>query len=154
MEAINSRLELIKNMRETIVQNQNIAIGMIVVFAGTIYIGNVLNASLVNLSEREREVATLGAMGYTRWEIGLLFLRESLVINAVGAVLGLPVGYVLIQLMVQMIDQDLVRFPVVTAPWIWVSALLTAILFTLMAHAVVQWRIAKMNWLDSLKVRE
>lgn len=154
MEAINSRLELIKNMRETIVQNQNIAIGMIVVFAGTIFFGNVLNASLVNLSEREREVATLGALGYTRWEIGLLFLRESLVINALGAVLGLPVGYVLIQLMVRMIDQDLVRFPVVTAPWIWITALLTAILFTLLAHAVVQWRIAKMNWLDSLKVRE
>src|SRR5690606_5643050 len=57
MEAINSRLELIANMRETIIQNQNIAIGMIVVFAGTIFFGNVLNASLVNLSERQREVA-------------------------------------------------------------------------------------------------
>ncbi|PQO46319.1 ABC transporter permease [Blastopirellula marina] len=154
MEAINSRVELVKNMRETIVQNQNLAIVMIVGFAGTIFFGNVLNASLVNLSERQREVATLGAMGYTRWEIGLFFLRESLVINSIGAVLGLPVGYVLILFMVQMIDQDLVRFPVVTAPWIWISAVVTALSFTLLAHAVVQWRIQRMNWLDSLKVRE
>lgn len=154
MEAISSRLELIKNMRETIIQNQNISIAIIVVFAGTIFFGNVLNASLVNLSERQREVATMGAMGYTRWEIGMLFLRESLVINSVGAVLGLPVGYFLIHLMVQMIDQDLVRFPVVTAPWIWISAVVTALSFTLLAHAVVQWQIHRMNWLDSLKVRE
>lgn len=154
MEAISSRLELIKNMRETIIQNQNISIAIIVVFAGTIFFGNVLNASLVNLSERQREVATMGAMGYTRWEIGMLFLRESLVINSVGAVLGLPVGYFLIHLMVQMIDQDLVRFPVVTAPWIWISVVVTALSFTLLAHAVVQWQIHRMNWLDSLKVRE
>lgn len=154
MEAINSRLELIKNMRETIIQNQNVAIGMIVVFAGTIFFGNVLNASLVNLSERQREVATMGAMGYTRWEVGLLFLRESLVLNLIGALLGLPVGYVLIQLMTKMIDQDLVRFPIVTAPWIYLSAFITALTFTLLAHAVVQWRIHQMNWLESLKVRE
>ncbi|MBI1248765.1 FtsX-like permease family protein [bacterium] len=154
MEAINSRMELIKNMRETIIQNQNIAIGMIVVFAGTIFFGNVLNASLVNLSERQREVATLGAMGYTRWEIGLLFLRESLVINIIGALLGMPLGYVLIFLMTKMIDQDLVRFPIVTAPWIWIAAFITAVLFTLLAHAVVQWRIHTMNWLESLQVRE
>lgn len=154
MEAINSRLELIKNMRETIIQNQSVAIGMIVIFAGTIFFGNVLNASLVNLSERQCEVATMGAMGYTRWEIGLLFLRESLVINMLGAVLGLPVGYFLIHLMTKMIDQDLVRFPIVTAPWIYVSAFITALLFTLMAHAVVQWQIYQMNWLESLKVRE
>ncbi|PQO32995.1 ABC transporter permease [Blastopirellula marina] len=154
MEAISSRIELIKNMRETIIQNQNISIAIIVAFAGTIFFGNVLNASLVNLSERQREVATMGAMGYTRWEIGMLFLRESLVINSLGAVLGLPVGYFLIHLMVQMIDQDLVRFPVVTAPWIWVAAFATALSFTLLAHAVVQWQIHRMNWLDSLKVRE
>lgn len=154
MEAISSRIELIKNMRETIIQNQNISIAIIVVFAGTIFFGNVLNASLVNLSERQREVATMGAMGYTRWEIGLLFLRESLVINSLGAVLGLPVGYLLIHWMVQMIDQDLVRFPVVTAPWIWVAEFATALSFTLLAHAVVQWQIHRMNWLDSLKVRE
>ncbi|WP_158545275.1 ABC transporter permease [Bremerella cremea] len=154
MEAINSRLELIKNMRDTIIENQNISIGIIVVFAGTIFFGNVLNASLVNLSERQREVATMGAMGYTRWEIGLLFLRESLVINTIGAVLGIPVGYFLIHLMVQMVDQDLIRFPVVTASWIWISVFATALSFTLLAHAVVQWQIYRMNWLDSLKVRE
>ncbi|MEW4455088.1 ABC transporter permease [Bremerella sp. JC817] len=154
MEAINSRLELIKNMRETIVQNQNVAISMIVLFAGTIFFGNVLNASLVNLSERQREVATMGAMGYTRWEIGLLFLRESLVLNLIGALFGLPLGYVLIGLMTQMIDQDLVRFPIVMAHWIWISALITALAFTLLAHGVVQWRIQGMNWLESLKVRE
>ena len=64
-------------------------------FAGIVFFGSILNASLVSLAERQREVATLRVLGYGPWEIGSLLLRESMITTARGHVLGMPLGYLL-----------------------------------------------------------
>lgn len=154
VESIHSRTDMLENMRSTIVDNQQAVIGMIVAFAGTIFFGNVLNASLVNLAERLREISTLAAMGYTPWEIGGLLLRETMLLNLVGTLLGFPLGYLLTYSMTLTMDQDLIRFPIIFEAWMIVAVLAASITFTLAAHAVVQRRIFKLDPLEGLKVRE
>ncbi|MCC9607174.1 FtsX-like permease family protein [Blastopirellula sp. JC732] len=154
IESVNARIDMINNMRKTFVQAQLVMIFSIILFAGIIFFGSVLNATLINLSEREREAATLGAIGYTRWEIGAMFLRESMLANVIGTLLGFPLGYQLVVLMTFTIDKDLIRFPVVTAPWIYIAGIVASISFALLAHAVVQRRINTMNLLEALQVKE
>ncbi|MFI4874481.1 MAG: ABC transporter permease [Blastopirellula sp. JB062] len=154
IESVNARIDMIANMRKTFVQGQLVMIFSIILFAGIIFFGSVLNASLINLAEREREAATMGALGYSRWEIGAMFLRESMLANVIGTLLGFPLGYELIVLMTYTIDKDLIRFPVVTAPWIYLAGGVASILFALAAHAVVQRRIHQMNLLKALQVKE
>ncbi|PQO40031.1 ABC transporter permease [Blastopirellula marina] len=154
IESVNARIDMINNMRKTFVQAQLVMIFSIVLFAGIIFFGSVLNASLINLAEREREAATMGALGYTRWEIGAMFLRESMLANVIGTALGFPLGYQLVVLMTFTIDKDLIRFPVVTAPWIYIAGCVASVSFALAAHAFVQRRINTMNLLSALQVKE
>ncbi len=154
VESISNRRDLVANITKTILQNQFVFIGVLVVFAGVIFFGSIVNSSLVNLAERQREVATFRALGYSQWSIGAMFLRESFVTNMLGALLGLPMGYGLMWLTAKAYENDLVRLPVISAAWVWWSTLALATLFALAAHGVVQWRINTMNYLEALKVKE
>jgi putative ABC transport system permease protein len=154
VEAISDRRDLVENITKTLLQNQFVFIGVLVAFAGVIFFGSIVNASMVNLAERQREVATFRAIGYSPWRIGAMFLRESMLINLAGAVLGLPIGYGLTWITAKAYENDLVRLPVVSAPWVWVGTMVFATLFALAAHAVVQWRIHTMDYVEALKVKE
>jgi putative ABC transport system permease protein len=145
---------VIQKLQETLLQNQYVFIGVLVGFAGVIFFSSIVNASMVNLAERQREVATFCALGYTRWQIGSIFLRESLLTCLPGAVLGLPVGYGLTWLTAFSYNNDLVRIPVVTAPWVFLTTLVSAVVFALAAHSMVQWTITRMNLMDALQVME
>jgi putative ABC transport system permease protein len=109
---------------------------------------------MVNLAERQREVGTFRALGYSQWQIGAIFLRESLLTNLFGTLLGLPMGYFLTWITAVAYNNDLVRLPVVTAPWIWISTLVSAVAFVGVAHAIVQWTLHRMDYLEALKVKE
>jgi putative ABC transport system permease protein len=114
-----------------------------------------VNSSLVSLAEREREVGTFRALGYGPWEIGGMFLRENLLVNFCGTLLGLPFGYGLVILTSwAYTENDLIRLPVVSAPWVWMTTIGLSFAFALLAHVVVQWRVHRMNFLAALQVTE
>jgi putative ABC transport system permease protein len=149
-----ARRDMIASLTETILQSQSGFIGTLVVFAGVVFFGSIVNASIVNLAERQREVATFRALGYGEWRIGSMFLRESLLTCLLGTLLGMPVGYGLSVLTALSYANELMRLPVVTAPWIWIVTFVLALLFALLAHGVVQLSIHRMNFMEALQVKE
>ncbi|MEQ8786396.1 MAG: FtsX-like permease family protein [Pirellulaceae bacterium] len=154
VSGVSARRDMIASLTETILESQSTFIGMLVLFAGVIFFGSIVNASIVNLAERQREVATFRALGYGEWRIGSMFLRESLLTNLAGTLLGMPVGYLLTVLTAVSYANELMRLPVVTAPWIWIVTLALSLLFALLAHGVVQLSIHRMNFMEALKVKE
>ncbi|MEE3369264.1 MAG: ABC transporter permease [Planctomycetota bacterium] len=155
IESLVSRQEMIANLMATMLAQLWVGIGFIVAFAGILFFGSIFNNSLVNLSERESEVATLIALGYSPWQIGHLFLRETVVTNFMGTALGLPFGYLLMKLAaLAYAENNLIRLPVVQAAWVWYATVLLSLVFMALAHASVQRRIVRMNYLEALKVRE
>lgn len=154
LAGVNARADVMRGIEDALLESQNLAIGMFVLFAGTVFFGSVLNASLVSLAERQREVATLQVLGYGPWQIGGLLFRESVVVSMAGAVLGLPLGWFLYVAMAEWYETELIRLPVVTSPWVWFVALVVALCFTVLAQVIVQRRIFQMDWLESLQVME
>lgn len=154
VESINSRDQLIERLVTLVLEMQWISISFLVGFAGVIFFGSIVNASLVNLAERQREVATLISLGYTQWQVGSVFLRESLVTNTLGTVLGMPLGYLLLWTVAIQFANDVMRFPVVLAPWVFFLTLALALVFVLIGHAFVQWQISRMDVVEALKVKE
>jgi len=154
LRAVSARADAIANIMETLVKNQQVFIGLLVLFAGVIFFGSVLNSSLVSLAERSREVATWRVLGYGEWRIGGLFLRESLLLNTVGTCLGLPLGYLLAWGVSVAYDTEMFRIPVVNPGRSWVGTLVLGLIFCLLAQAVVLRAIRRMDWLEALKTKE
>ncbi len=154
LQAVNSRDDMLRMLEETLVRNMSVFIGMLVLFAGVVFFGSILNSSLVSLAERQREVATLRVLGYGPWQIGNLLLRESLIVTLLGTLLGMPVGYGLSVLMAKAYDTEMFRFPVVSSPSTYVWTLVLAVVFALIAHLGVQRAIHRMDWLEALQAKE
>lgn len=152
--AVTARSNMIQNLEETVLGNQRIIIGLFVMFAGIVFFGSILNASLVSLAERQREVATLRVLGYGPWEVGSLLFRESMITTVLGAALGMPLGYLLTAATAEGYASDLFRLPLVTPTGLWVLTMSLAILFGLITHLFVQRAINTMDWLDALKTQE
>lgn len=155
LEAFSDREGQYASLRDTLVGAIRGGTGVLIVSAGLILFGTTLNASLVGLAERRREVATLLVLGYTPWAVGRLFLREGLVVHIAGTLLGLPGGYLMYRgLIARVQDTELFRLPAVdpTAAFAWAFPLSLA--FALASHAVVQRLIHRMDWLEALNIRE
>jgi putative ABC transport system permease protein len=154
LQAFNERASNIKNLEETMVQTQDIFIGLMTLFAGVIFFASLLNTSLIGLAERRREVATLRVVGYSPWQIGGFFLRESMIINLLGTLLGFPLGYGLVWYLTIVYDTEMFRFPLVVPPSVLVNTFALAVLFGLAAHVFVQREINRMDWREALNVKE
>jgi putative ABC transport system permease protein len=154
VQSVNERQDQIDNLVSTIINTQKIFIGLLIFFAGVIFFGSILNSSLIGLAERQREVATFQVLGYAPWQIGGLFLKESLVVNTAGTLLGLPLGYQLTRMMAAAYETEMFRIPVVMAPWVAGATVVLSVIFGLLAHVFVQRAINQMNWREALNVKE
>jgi len=131
-----------------------VSIFIVILFAGLIFFGSILNSSLISLAERQQEIAMFRVLGYGPREVGSIFLWESLLLNLLGALLGLPLGYWLSIQTDNMVDTNIFRIPSSISPLSWCLPVILGLLFPLLAHAMVQRAIRKMNWLQVLNVKE
>ncbi len=154
VQAVAARAEMIANVQETLIKNQQVFIGILVLFAGVIFFGSVLNSSLISLAERQREVATLRVLGYNEWQVGGLFARESMLTTLVGTLCGLPLGYLLNVGITIAYDTEMFRIPVVDPREVFLWTLALGGTFGTLAHLFVQRAIFKMDWLEALKIKE
>lgn len=154
LQAVGAREDIIQGIEETVLKHQWVVIDIMVFFAGVVFFGSILNASLVSLAERQREVATLRVLGYGPWQIGTLLLRESMIITLIGAVLGMPLGYALTAFTAWAYNTELFRLPIIATTGTWLWTLVLAVMFGLVAHMFVQRAIHRMAWPDALKAQE
>ncbi len=154
VQAVNCRADMIKGIEDTVVASMVGFIGALIIFAGTIFFGSILNSALIGLAERQREVATLRVLGYGPWQIGNLLFRESLIVTVLGTLLGMPIGYALTELMAISYDSELFRFPVISTPLTWIYTAVLALSFCTLAQLFVQRAIFNMDWLDALQSKE
>lgn len=75
-------------------------IGFSLCGAGALVVGLFLvyNALAVSVAERRHEIGILRSLGATRGQIWILFVGEATLLGLVGAVLGMPIGYLLANL--------------------------------------------------------
>lgn len=126
----------------------------LIFFGAVIFFGSILNASLIAIIERQREIATYRVLGYQPGEIGAMFLRENLCVNCGGMLLGLPLGWYMLRGMAALYTNDMYAMPAVMTGTSWVTAVVLTVLFVLAAQLVVQRRINRLDWNEALNIKE
>ena len=127
---------------------------VMIIFAGVIFFGSILNGSLIAIEERQREMATFRVLGYRSTEIGVIFLRENMVTNLFGAFIGFAIGKWMLIAMMQQYINDSYSMPSVVYPMTWVYTLLLTVFFVLASHVIVQRSITRQNWPEALSMKE
>jgi len=79
--------------------------GVLRLLAGIIAFFGILSALLALQLERNREVATLRAIGFTRTQTGANSLAQTTLLGLVSGILALPLGIVLAALLIYVINQ-------------------------------------------------
>jgi putative ABC transport system permease protein len=127
---------------------------IMILFAAVIFFGSILNGTLIAMSERRRELATFSALGYHDRETARLFLRENLLTNLAGALLGLPLGHFLLEAMMLGFETDAYSFPAVMRPASYVYTLALAVLFVLVSQLAVRRGLRRLDRVEALNVQE
>ncbi len=127
---------------------------LMILFAAVIFFGAILNGTLISISERRREMATFRTMGYFEHEVGRLFLRENLVNNIIGTIIGLPLGHWMLVASMKGFVTDAYNFPATLAAISYVYTLVLAIGFVLLSQVVVVRNLRKQNWVEALSLKE
>ncbi len=109
---------------------------------------------MIAITERQREIATFRVLGYNPSEVGAIFLRENMLINIFGAVIGLPLGLAMLRMMIAQYCNDAYSMQAVvkSSTWLWTMGL--SVCFVLAAHAVVQRNIVRLAWQEALSMKE
>lgn len=151
---ISERTRALTQLDEVFGEMMGTSMGIMVLFAGLIAFGSVLNAALVSLSERRREVGTLRVVGYSALDTTRIFSGESYLLNIAGIVTGLVGGIGLFHLIARAYDTELYRWPVIVYPSrMFVTAVLM-IVFISVAQLIIYRIIRNMDWLSVLKIKE
>lgn len=100
-----------KNTQEII---GGIQLGFTLCSLGAMVVGLFLvyNSLAVTVAERRHDIGILRSIGATRLQIVLMFAIAAFLLGLVGSLLGIPLGYLLSQIALQMIQNDLARMSV------------------------------------------
>jgi putative ABC transport system permease protein len=108
---ISERAAVLASFRDTMRRTLTIIVSFFVAFAGVTAFGIVFSSARITLSEREREFATLSALGYTASEVKRILGGEMAILVALALPLGCVLGHALSWVIVQRLDTELYRVP-------------------------------------------
>lgn len=152
--AVAVKARMLQSLMDTLAMSMRIMNTMMIGFAFAIAFAIIYNVTIVSLTERERELASLRVLGFTQQETGSILYRENAVLGVLGIIVGLPLGVVYCRFMVYAFTTDLYRFPFYIAPSSYVITSALAIGFVLIANLAVRRRIGRLDMVEVLKSRE
>lgn len=122
--------------------------------AGSIAFGVIYNSARISLSERERELASLRVLGFTRAEVAYILLGELGLLTLLAIPLGFALGYGLCALLAQAMASELYRIPLVVESSTYALSASVVLLATLISSGVVWSRLGRLDLVEVLKTRE
>lgn len=124
---------------------------IILMFAGLLTMAVIYALTNINVSERNREIATLMVLGYQDGEVAGYIYREVYINTLIGIVFGYPVGVLIVWLMFKVMN-----FGVLGAvSWfVWAIAPFVVLIFTALVTLILRRKIVTIDMNESLKANE
>jgi len=127
---------------------------VLVGFAGLMAAGVVYNAARVSLAERERELASLRVLGFTRAEVSGILLGELAIQVAIALPAGCALGWLFAAGTAAGIDNDLYRLAVAVYPRTYALSCLLVVVVAAAVALAVRRRVDRLDLVSVLKTRE
>jgi putative ABC transport system permease protein len=139
-----------KTTAESIGLVQKIYMGFAIVVA----FGIVYNSARISLSERLRELATLRVVGFTQREVAAVLISELVVLTLVALPLGLLIGSVFATAIVQTINTEFIRLPVILTASNYAFAVLVVAGASFLSAVFASRRLDRLDLVGALKAHD
>jgi putative ABC transport system permease protein len=143
-----------RNFRELMDQNIGLSVWIYTMFAGLIAIGVVYNSVRISFAERERELASLRVLGFSRAEVSYILLGEIAFLTLCALPIGAALGTGLAYYLAQQVSSDLFRLPFVIEPGTYGYAAAVVVMVTAVSGLSVRRRLDRMDLVAVLKSRD
>ena len=143
-----------KERVENMMTMMNAVVWLVIGSAGALAFIVLFNLSNINITEREREIATIKVLGFYPRETGAYVFRENLVLTLMGIVVGLPLGVWLHRFVMQQIQVDMVAFKIAILPISYGLSVVIVLLFLKVVDVVMRRKIDHIDMAESLKSME
>jgi putative ABC transport system permease protein len=149
-----SQERAIQSFRETSAASMLTFTFVLSLFAAVIAFGVIYNSARISLSERDRELASLRVLGFTRGEVAYILLGEL----AVLVLLAIPLGFVLGALasagVARASTTDLYQIPVVLGRATFALAASIVLAAATLSALTLRRRLDRLDLVGVLKTRE
>ena len=127
---------------------------VLVVAAAALAFIVLYNLTNINITERQREIATLKVLGFTPREVSAYIYRETMLLSVIGCAVGLVLGVFMEGFVVVTAEVDQVMFGRTIHAASFVIAFLLTMLFTVLVMLAMRRKLARVDMVESLKSNE
>lgn len=135
----------------TMMQSLRYIVLVVVLGAAALAFIVLYNLTNINITEREREIATIKVLGFYDGETNRYVFRENIILTVLGALLGLPMGTLLHAYVMGQIKIDLMCFDVRVAPLSYLISAALTLAFGLLVNLALRRKIRAIDMSQALK---
>ena len=128
------------------------AIVLIFIISAALLAFTVLyNLSIINITERTKEIATIKVLGFDNLEVSSYIFRENIILSVIGIIEGLIIGIGLQMVVIFMAEVDIVMFGRGLSAKSFIYAAALAFVFSSVVNVVLHRKLKKVDMVESLK---
>ncbi len=136
---------------DDLVESLNSIILVIIFCAGALAFVVLYNLTNINVTERQRELATIKVLGFRDGEVAGYIYRETSLLTILGCAVGLAFGVLMHSFVIQTVEVDMVMFGRTVEPLSFVYSALLTLLFAVIVDLVMYPKLKKIDMVESLK---
>ena len=141
----------IEKQLDDMLKSLNLVIIVLIISAGMLAFVVLYNLNTVNITERQRELATLKVLGFYDLEVAEHVYRENVLLTFIGAAVGVVLGKFLHAFIIDTVEVDTAMFGRNINFSSYVYSLLFTILFSLIVNGIMYFKLKKIDMVESLK---
>ena len=141
----------IEKQLDDMLKSLNLVIVVLIISAGMLAFVVLYNLNTVNITERQRELATLKVLGFYDLEVAEHVYRENVLLTFIGAAVGVVLGKFLHAFIIDTVEVDTAMFGRNINFSSYVYSLLFTILFSLFVNGIMYFKLKKIDMVESLK---
>lgn len=124
---------------------------VLIISAGMLAFVVLYNLNNINITERQRELATLKVLGFYNGEVAMYVYRENILLTLFGSVFGIVLGIILHRFIIVTVEIESVMFGRNIDLSSFVYSFLLTVLFSLLVNGAMYFKLKKINMVESLK---
>lgn len=124
---------------------------ILIVCAGLLAFIVLYNLSIINITERIKEIATLKVLGFDDGEVSAYIFRENVILTIIGVLEGILVGVLLHKWVIVLAEVDIIMFGREIEFPSYLYAIALAFGFSMFVNVVLHKKLKKVDMVESLK---